>query len=100
MHVSMRPLPENRPAYATVKPPSPKNNPNPRAQMTDRGRSNRASWYSVRDIDAVRSVPCDRVGDMPGNYLIGDIIDEDVLWACTTCGSCRMPGFRGYPEDQ
>jgi Fe-S oxidoreductase/nitrate reductase gamma subunit len=82
----------NCPAYATAKPLSPKKLiRNLRVQMTDRGRSDRAGRYSVppRDIDGVRSVPGDRAaGDTPGNYLLGGIIDEDALWACTTCGSC------------
>jgi len=60
----------NCPAYATAKPLSPKKLiQDLRVHMTERGRLIPDSRNSV-------------------NNLIGDIIEEDALWACTTCGSC------------
>ena len=58
------------PAHVTAKPLSPRKLiMDLRAHMTEKGRSIPASRPSVDD-------------------LIGDIIEEDALWACTTCGSC------------
>lgn len=56
------------PTHATAKPLSPRKFiQDVRGHMAASGRSGRES---------------------PGKRLIGDIVEEDAVWACTTCGSC------------
>jgi Fe-S oxidoreductase len=40
-------------------------------------------------VDAAGSEPNIILPENPGKALIGDIISEDGIWACTTCGACQ-----------